>query len=61
MIKIILGVAMLHQSRQLGELPVAFDEGQDIEVDSSLPFCHFSGTGAVVGSYPPPPIFKMGW
>ena len=50
MVNIILYVAMLHQGGELGELVLAFDKVQAIEIDSFPPFCHAPGTWAVVGS-----------
>ena len=60
MINIILGVSVLDQSRQLGGLPVAFDEGQDFEVDSSpliLSCSWIRGSGR----FSAPSILKIGW
>ena len=50
MINIVLLVAVLHQSRALGELAFAFDKGRDPEVDYFPPFCHAPGAWAVEGS-----------
>ena len=38
---------MLPQSKELGKLAFAFDEGRDLEVDSSPSFYHALGVWAV--------------
>ena len=59
-INIILWIAVLYQSRQLGELAFAFDKGRDLEVNSSPPVCHAPGAWTVEGSWLPSSIFKIG-